>query len=98
MPQFDVHRQADGGLLLDCQADLLRHLTTRLVVPVMPLGQAPVQARRLNPTFRIDGRDLSMVTQYAASLPVAELGPVVASFPDRHDEIVRAFDMLLTGI
>jgi toxin CcdB len=99
MPRFDVHARRQGpGLLLDCQADLLAHLSTRLVVPLIPLAQAPKPAARLNPVFRVAGADLVMVTQYAAAVELQELGDVVGSLAAHDHEIVGALDLLITGI
>ena len=74
MAKFDVYRQKQGGwLVLDCQADLLNDLNTRLVVPLLPINQAPKPAVRLNPIFEVEGERLVMVTQFAASVPIREL-------------------------
>ncbi len=99
MAQFDVFRPASGGeLLLDCQSDLLRHLNTRFVVPLMPLDRAPTPAARLNPLIEIDGETLSMVTQFASSVPKGELRDSIGSVEDRHYDIVRAIDSLIGGV
>ena len=99
MAQFDVYRNAFGsGLLLDCQAELLSHLNTRLVVPLLRPEQAPKPAGRLNPSFDIDGEPYLMVTQYAGALERRELGPKVASLAAREHEIMNALDFLLTGV
>ena len=37
MARFDVYRLADGGLVVDLQADLLSDLKTRVVAPLLPL-------------------------------------------------------------
>lgn len=99
MARFDVHRRPSGtGLLLDCQADLLGHLNTRFVVPLLPERDAPRPATRLNPLFEIGGERFVMVTQFAAAVHVRELGPAVLSLAGRDSEILNALDMLLTGI
>jgi len=95
MARFDVH-QASGAYLLDCQTDLLAHLSTRFVVPLVPAGSAP-ETNRLNPVFNIDGVRLVMATQLALAVPTRELGPRVGSLADEHSSIMNAFDMLLTG-
>lgn len=42
MAKFDVYRLRDsGGLVVDCQADLLDGLNTRFVVPSLPIDAAP---------------------------------------------------------
>jgi toxin CcdB len=97
--QFDVHADPAGrGLLLVCQADLLSHLNTRLVAPLLPIDQAPKPAGRLNPVFEIEGKPHFMVTQFASAVELRELGPRVESLANRHHEIMNALDMLLTGI
>lgn len=99
MAQFVVFRPFGGGeLLLDCQSDLHRHLNTRFVVPLMPLDRAPKPAARLNPLFEIDGDTLSMVTQFAASVPASDLRERVCSLDDRRYEIIGAVDALIGGV
>lgn len=99
MAQFDVFALAsEGQLVVDCQSDLLAQLNTRLVVPLMAKARAPAPARRLNPSFTIGGRDLVMVTQFAAAVHVRELGERIGSLHDRSFEIVGALDILITGV
>jgi len=99
MARFDVHAPASGtALLLDCQADLLAHLTTRFVVPLFPLSQAPKPAARLNPVLEVNGEPHVMVTQFAAAVETRELGRKVASLAQHDHAIVGALDMLITGI
>lgn len=97
MAQFDVHRSRDGGaLLLDCQNDLLNHLETRLVIPLLP-DRTARELPRLHPLFDIDGKSLILATQLAAAVDVKELGPRIASLAERRYEILNAIDVLLTG-
>jgi toxin CcdB len=99
MAQFDVHASPSGqGLLLDCQADLLSDLDTRLVAPLIPPDQAPKPAGRLNPAFDISGERYVMVTQYASTLELRELGPRIASLAAHHRQIVNALEVLITGV
>lgn len=98
MARFDVHRGAKGlGYLLDCQADLLSHLETRAVVPLMPVPGLP-KASQLNPVFNVDGTPYVMVTQLIFAIPVERLGKSVASLDDEYSVIMNALDMLLTGV
>jgi toxin CcdB len=98
MARFDVYRPPTGGiLLLDCQVDLLSQFDTRFVVPLMPFGFLANPFARLNPFFEVDGRRVVMVTQSAATVSVGALGRRLVSLADRHDEIMNALDMLLTG-
>ena len=98
MAKFDVHRNREGpGYLLDCQADLLASLNTRLVVPLLPLDSAPTPAGRLNPLFDIAGTRHTMVTQFAAAVPLNLLGEKVTSLKFDEIAIGNAIDMLLAG-
>lgn len=98
MARFDVfERQGEPGYLLDCQADILSQLTTRFVVPLLSPDRAPHPAERLNPTFEVAGAPMVMVTQFAAAVPMREIGEVTTSLDDQHITIMNALDMLLTG-
>lgn len=99
MAQFDVYTLGSGaGLVIDCQAEILAHLNTRLAVPLLPRDSAPAPAQRLNPIFVIGGRDHVMVTQFAAAIHRRELGEAIASLKDRSFEVVGALDVLLSGV
>lgn len=98
MARFDVYAGAQGrGYLLDCQADLLSDLKTRVVVPLLPAHGVPV-ATRLNPQFEIGAKRYVMSTQLLFAIPVERLGEVVTNLDDQHAAIMNALDMLLTGI
>ncbi len=98
MSQFDVfHAKHGAGYLLDCQSDLLSQLNTRFCVPLLPPEIAPAPARRLNPSFEIEQREVIMVTQFAAAIPVRDLSEQVATLAERRYLISNALDMLITG-
>ncbi len=98
MARFNVYPDADGGgYLLDVQADMMRHLNTRVVVPLMPLGKAPRPATGLNPLFVIDDIEHSMVTQYMAAVPTSILKRETLNVAERRVDIVNAIDLLLQG-
>ncbi len=98
MARFDVYKNPDGpGCLLDIQADLLGHLNTRVVVPLLPLSLAPQAARTLNPSFDIGDETLVMATQFMAAVPASMLRAPLTSLGTRRDEIVAAIDLLMQG-
>jgi toxin CcdB len=97
MAKFDVLELRSGGLVLDVQADLLDHLNTRVVVPLMDEATAPKQATKLNPVFAIGSREMVMVTQFLAAVPVSELGAKVTNLDSNFAEITVALDMLFQG-
>lgn len=97
MARFDVYRLRGGGLVLDCQADVLASLRTRFVIPLLPVAEAPRPAERLNPVFELEGTSHVLVTQFAATVRTAEMSAPVASLKSEEIRISNALDMLLTG-
>jgi toxin CcdB len=99
MAQFSVH-PAPGksrGYVLNVQADLLEHLATRLVIPLLPVESAPPPARTLNPIYEVEGHRHVLATQYMAAIPANLLRPPVASLAAHRAELVAAFDFVLQG-
>jgi toxin CcdB len=98
MARFDVYRNPEGtGYLLDVQANVLSHLNTRLVIPLMPSQEAPKPAKTLNPCLSIGGDEVVLVTQFLAAVPITILSEPVTKLDHHHDEIVDAIDFLLQG-
>lgn len=98
MAKFDVYRlKGATTLVVDCQADLLEDLATRLVAPLLPETDAPHPLARLNPRFTVGGRNLIMATHLASAVPVRELDVRVASLVHEQDAISAAIDMLICG-
>jgi toxin CcdB len=99
MARFSVFKNPEGlGYLLDVQANLLSHLNTRVVLPLLPQSHAPKPADTLNPTFVIDGVPHVLVTQFMAAVPCAMLQSFTLSVEDRAHEVVAALDYLFQGI
>lgn len=98
MSRFGVYKNPEGeGYLLDIQADLLAHLNTRVVVPLLPLERAPKPAATLNPLFDVAGTTVAMATQFMAAVPAALLKTPLADLGNRRDEITAAVDFLFQG-
>ena len=98
MARFDVYPNPDGqGSLLDVQAELLSHLNTRVVVPLLPLSFAPRPARHLNPCFEVNGTVLVMATQFMAAVPAGILRKATGNLESKRTEIVAAVDFLIQG-
>lgn len=98
MARFDVFLHGEAGYLLDVQANILRDLNTRMVVPLLPLSQAPRPISRLNPILSVAGVELIMMTQWMAAVPTAELTQPVTRLRDQDFIITGALDFLLSGI
>jgi len=97
MARYDVYEGSNDTLLLDVQADLLDHLRTRIIVPLILYEKAPKPARRLNPTFDIGEKRYVMATHYMAATPITELKSPVANLLKEHDAIQTALDMVFHG-
>ena len=98
MARYDLHAAPDGkGWLLDVQADLLNHLNTRVVVPVLPLARAPKPAGRLNPVVVVEGVECVMLTQFLGVTPVSGLGRRVGSLAGEAGAVMAALDMVFVG-
>jgi toxin CcdB len=96
--RYNLYSNPSGpGYLLNVQADIMQPFNTRVVVPLLPLEDAPKPAATLNPLFVIEGVEHAMVTQYMAAVPAKELENPVASLQHRQDDIVGAIDFLFHG-
>lgn len=97
MARYDVYPGAPGrGMLLDCQADVLDHLASRVVVPLMPVVKVePIP--RLNPLFTINGQAFVMATHLIFAIPTERLQRPVANLEAEHYAIMAVLDMLTTG-
>lgn len=100
MAQFDIYRNKNPKtnkeipFLLDIQNDMLKNLSTRVVVPLV-LSMKP--AKILNPTFRVDGLEATMSTAELAGVSIEYLGEFVCSAADKREEIISAIDFMITG-
>lgn len=100
MAQFDVYENTnprtnkDIPYLLDIQNDILKNLSTRVVVPLV-LNMKP--ANILNPQFNINGEAVTMSTAELAGISLDNLGLTVCSVADKRDEIISAVDFMITG-
>ncbi|MCL9981909.1 MAG: CcdB family protein [Erythrobacter sp.] len=99
MARFDVYQLKRGGaLVVDCQADLLDGLKTRVVVPLIAENAAPKPARTLNPVFVLGGERYVLMTQFLSAIEVRELGQKVDSLESEGAVVLGALDFLLTGV
>ncbi|THV17380.1 CcdB family protein [Rhizobium rhizophilum] len=98
MTRFHVHCIGkDGSLALDVQSNLLNALTTRVVVPLAPVGDVATPVPRLNARLAIDGETFAMLTQFITTVPVSAVGPSIADLSARADEITAPTDFLFQG-
>ncbi|MDH4442786.1 MAG: CcdB family protein [Rhizobium sp.] len=98
MTRFHVHRIGnDGSLALDVQSNLLDALTTRVVVPLTPVGDVATLVPRLNPRLMVEGESFALLTQFITTVPASVVGPAIADLSARADEITAATDFLFQG-
>ena len=61
MARFDIYKlPGTDGYVVDCQADLLRDLKTRFVIPLLPDNLAPRPLPRLTPALLFEGGALCL--------------------------------------
>jgi len=98
MARYTVYRNPDGaGYLLDLQAEVNSHFSTRVVAPLLPLDEIPEYAKTLNPVFEVEGKRVVMMTQGLAAVPYQILRQPVASLNGSWTDIVAALDLLFQG-
>lgn len=98
MARYDVFAGPfEGSYLLDVQSDLLDHLKSRVVIPLLPAEEVPPPVRKLNPLFEVDDRKVVMATHLISAVAVADLGNRRTNLGNHHDQIVSALDILFQG-
>lgn len=99
--QFDVHRMVgarDGGpsFLVNLQADFLASYGIVMVAPVWtPSVPRP---RELSVPIEIGGNDFFVSILEMAPVRRRQLGPIVANIDQARDRLIRAIDLLFTGV
>ncbi len=101
MAHLDVYAMPGGArrhFVVDVQANLLSELVTRVVVPLTKEGAVRSVAAKLNPVFSIEGQRQVMPTQAIAAVASRELREVAGSLQEQRETVLRALDLLLTGV
>jgi toxin CcdB len=99
MAQFDVHRLRTGELVLDCQADMVsKIIKSRFVIPLCDPETVPNAIKSLHPAFRVEGKELLLLTQLASAIPGKDLSKAVQSLESERYTIIKALDFLLTVV
>ena len=97
MSRYSVYRLRSGTRVVDCQADILAHLKSRFVVPLLRSEQLPEAIARLNPLLEFNNERLLMATHLAVSIPTSEIAKELGSLANEDSKIANALDMLLMG-
>ena len=93
-----LYRLHDGSMVVDCQSDLVDHLGTRLVAPLLDPALVPNALPRLHPVLTVGGERLLMATHLAAAIPASELGQAMGSLESERYIILNALDFLISGV
>jgi toxin CcdB len=99
MARFDVYQvRSTGNLAVDVQADLLEHLKTRAVVPLLQGPESDWSMPRMTPKIIFDGGSWTLGTPFITGVPLRELSGPLGSLVDQEYVIGSALDLLLTGV
>lgn len=95
--QFDIFRSDDGVLVVVVQSDILMHLPTRVVMPLVSSEDMNVGFKTLMPVILAGGSKMHLFPQQMATVMTSSLTTYIGSAAQQRDEIIRACDLLLTG-
>lgn len=95
--QFDVFQTRDGDHVLVLQHDLLSSLVTRIVCLVVPDDGPAPSIRALGPVLSLGDVRMRLAPQIVATMTLDELGTLVGNVSHQSDQIIRAFDVMLSG-
>lgn len=96
MAQFDVHRLADGTLVVDLQTDLIGLDATRIVAPLREEG-LHAGFPGLTPVVEFEGRRWIVRLPQLSAVMGRELGVPVGSIAVVRDALKRGLDILIDG-
>ncbi len=100
MAQFDVYINNSPKskdlfpYFLDIQNDILKHIDTRVIIPLSSLN---LQNKSLNPSFKIDNKNLILASTEITNIHKSILGNKVCSLENKKAEIISSIDFLITG-
>lgn len=101
MARFDVYRglSRDKPFVVDVQSNILRVLSTRVVVPLGRLTPDSDEfLPRLKPKITVAGSDFMFLATDIAVIPAGRLRDPIANIEAHHrDDITRALDFLFQG-
>jgi toxin CcdB len=96
--QFDCARLPNGTLAVVLQDDVASSLLGRVVAPLVSETDIGPATRGLNPTILIEDRRYRLKTELLGAVPLRQLSGPVANVAHHRDDIVRALDLLFTGV
>ncbi len=104
MAQFDVYRNPNPNgrtaapYVVSLQSDLLDQLPSRWVAPLKPSKNISQRVEGLMPEVELDGKKFTIFMYESGAVPVQSLGNKIASLDGHRYELIRAVDILVSGI
>ena len=96
--QFDVYKTDDGSVVLLLSHPLTDGLPVWPVAALRPASSIRTPFSRLEPVLSSGDMRFVLSPYYLASVSPAELEAFLFNASHQRDEIIRAFDVLLTGV
>ena len=104
MAQFDVYRNPNSAgrsavpYLVALQSDMLDQLPSRWVAPLKPSKNIAHRIEGLMPEVKVEGKKFTVFMYESAAIPAKTLGNRIASLESHRFELIRAVDILISGI
>ena len=104
MAQFDVCRnpnpngRATVPFVVVLQSDLLDQLPSRWVAPLKLSKSISQRVEGLMPEVEVDGKKFTIFMYESGAVPAQSLGTRISSLEARRFELIRAIDILVSGI
>jgi toxin CcdB len=104
MAQFDVYRNPNPNgrtvapYVVALQSDLLDPLPSRWVAPLKLSKSIAQRVDGLMPEVQVDGKTYTVFMYESGAVPNQALGNRIASLASHRSELIRAIDILVSGI
>lgn len=104
MAQFDVYRnpnpngRATVPFVVALQSDLLDQLPSRWVAPLKLSKSISQRVEGLMPEVEVEGKKFTIFMYESGAVPAQSLGNRISSLEGRRFELIRAIDILVSGI
>jgi len=96
MAQYDVYRLKGGLLVCDIQSDILYHLETATIIPLLGF-EGTNCIRKLNPIININDKDYVLKTEQITAIPKLNLSHKITNISEYHYDMTNAVDFLFHG-
>lgn len=104
MAQFDVYRnpnpngRATVPFVVVLQSDLLDQLPSRWVAPLKLSKSISQRVEGLMPEVEVEGKKFTIFMYESGAVPAQSLGTRISSLEVHRFELIRAIDILVSGI